>query len=51
LGQLTLEAEQQIVGETKTWLTERAEQVTAFRRYLDRWGDWPNPWEASGQGI
>jgi predicted PolB exonuclease-like 3'-5' exonuclease len=44
LGQLTLEAEQQIVAETKAWLAGKADQVAAFRRYLDRWGDWPNPW-------
>jgi hypothetical protein len=44
LGQLTLEAEQQIVAETKDWLEQKAGQVAAFRQYLNRWGDWPNPW-------
>ncbi|MGA2063448.1 MAG: 3'-5' exonuclease [Thermoguttaceae bacterium] len=51
VGQLTLQAEQQIVAETKGWLEQKAAQVTAFRRYLDRWGDWPNPWEAGEQGV
>ncbi|MGA2621781.1 MAG: 3'-5' exonuclease [Thermoguttaceae bacterium] len=44
LGQLPLETEQQIVNETKAWLEAKAPQAPAFRRYLDRWGDWPNPW-------
>ena len=43
-GQLALEAEQQIVAETKVLLQQKADQVAAFRQYLDRWGDWPNPW-------
>lgn len=45
VGQLSLETEQQIVGETKAWLEQKADQVTAYRQYLDRWGDWPNPWQ------
>jgi 3'-5' exonuclease len=44
-GQLALEAVQQIVAETKTWLEQRADQAAAFRHYLDHWGDWLNPWE------
>jgi predicted PolB exonuclease-like 3'-5' exonuclease len=44
LGQLTLEAEQQLVAQTKQWLQSRADQVRAYRLYLDHWGDWPNPW-------
>ncbi len=44
-GQLTLEAEQQIIAETKAWLEQKADQVAAYRMYLDHWGDWPNPWE------
>ncbi len=44
VGQLVLEAEQAMIAETKKWLEERAEQVRAYRLYLDRWGDWPNPW-------
>jgi len=44
VGQLVLEAEQALIAETKQWLQEHAEQVRAYRLYLDRWGDWPNPW-------
>ena len=45
IGQLTRDAEQQIVEETKAWLQEKAGQVPAFERYLSRWGDWTNPWK------
>lgn len=44
-GQLTLSVEQQIIAATKQWLEEKAEHVGAYRLYLDRWGDWPNPWQ------
>jgi predicted PolB exonuclease-like 3'-5' exonuclease len=45
IGQLTIDAEQALVAETKTWLEEKAVQIPAYRRYLDSWGDWPNPWK------
>jgi 3'-5' exonuclease len=44
LGQLALEAEQQLIAETKQWLESKADGSPAFRLYLDHWGDWPNPW-------
>ncbi|HEX5446535.1 MAG TPA: 3'-5' exonuclease [Pirellulales bacterium] len=43
VGQLTLEQEQVRIAEIKAWLEERAD-VRAYRLYLDRWGDWSNPW-------
>ncbi len=46
LGQLTLNKEQQIIVQTKDWLTDRAEQTAAYRAYLENWGDWSNPWLA-----
>jgi hypothetical protein len=46
LGQLALNAEQQLIAETKRWLESKAESVAAFQRYLAHWGDWPNPWAA-----
>jgi predicted PolB exonuclease-like 3'-5' exonuclease len=50
LGQLSLETEQAIVTETRQWLTQKSEQIEAFRTYLERWGDWPNPWQpAAGE--
>jgi predicted PolB exonuclease-like 3'-5' exonuclease len=45
LGQLPLQAERELVAQTKQWLTEKADQIEAYRLYLDRWGDWPNPWQ------
>jgi predicted PolB exonuclease-like 3'-5' exonuclease len=44
LGLMPLDEEQKIVDETKLWLEQRAEQIPAYRLYLDRWGDWANPW-------
>jgi len=45
VGQLSLDAEQAMIAETKQWLQQRAEQVSAYRLYLEHWGDWPNPWK------
>lgn len=44
LGQLTLDNEQELIDETKQWLTERSEQTPAYASYLAEWGDWVNPW-------
>ncbi|MFV1968296.1 MAG: 3'-5' exonuclease [Pirellulaceae bacterium] len=44
LGRLPLDEEQQIVTETKEWLSDRAADSAAYRAYLEHWGDWPNPW-------
>jgi hypothetical protein len=46
LGQLTLAEEQELIAATKEWLEERANDFPAYRLYLERWGDWKNPWEA-----
>ena len=51
LGNISLEREQEIVGQTKHWLTERAEQCAAFQSYLNDWGDWPNPWTSDEGGV
>ena len=47
LGQITLEQEQQLMMDTKGWLEGRVTSCPAYRSYLDRWGDWTNPWEAT----
>ena len=47
VGQLSLDAEEQIVAETKEWLVERADRSAAYQAYLDRWNDWVNPWRAT----
>jgi 3'-5' exonuclease len=43
LGELTIEREQQIVKETKEYLASNKNKITAFRVYLENWGDW-DPW-------
>jgi 3'-5' exonuclease len=44
LGQLTLDAEQKIIADTKNWLEGKASDIAAYRTYLEHWGDWINPW-------
>lgn len=46
LGQLALAQEQELIAATQCWLEERAADCPAYRLYLDRWGDWNNPWES-----
>jgi predicted PolB exonuclease-like 3'-5' exonuclease len=43
VGELDLEDEQQLIGEMKKWIEERAHKP-AFKQYLQNWGDWSNPW-------
>ena len=45
-GQLELEQEQILVTETKQWLAQH-ENVPAYQMYLENWGDWPSPWNAT----
>ncbi|MBN1908749.1 MAG: 3'-5' exonuclease [Pirellulales bacterium] len=44
VGQLGLDAEQAQIAKTKAWIEQRADDVAAYRHYLDHWGDWSNPW-------
>ncbi len=46
LGQLALDAEQQLIAETRQWLESQVDSSAAYRNYLDHWGDWRNPWAA-----
>ena len=43
LGRLPLEREQALVASVKRWLEGRADGEPAYRRYLERWGDWTDP--------
>ena len=47
LGHISLEREQDLISAAKTWLEARREQSAAYAQYLDRWGDWTNPWEGA----
>ena len=51
LGQLTLEQEQAIIGETKAWLEQRASDQQAYALYLQKWGDWENPWDSKAETL
>lgn len=44
-GQLPLEREQELVGAARAWLTEEARTRPAYEVYLQRWGQWHNPWK------
>ena len=46
LGQLSLDEEQGIIDTTKSWLMARSGERRAYALYLERWGDWLNPWQA-----
>jgi predicted PolB exonuclease-like 3'-5' exonuclease len=43
-GKLTLPQEQERIAQTKQWLEQRADDSPAYQAYLERWGDWVNPW-------
>lgn len=43
LGKLTLEQEQQLVADAKSWLEEQSESIAVYRHYLSHWGDWSPP--------
>jgi len=47
IGKITLEQEQEIIAAAKEYLETSAEAEPAYREYLNRWGDWKNPWEAA----
>jgi 3'-5' exonuclease len=47
LGKLKLSDEQQLVQGVKEWLEERVGTTPAFATYLQNWGAWVNPWEAT----
>ena len=49
VGQLSLDQEQAIVARTKNWIEEQSDANPAYGLYLDKWGDWENPWETASQ--
>lgn len=48
VGELPLEEEQKLVQETKAFLESRQHEVPAFKKYLEHWGTWHNPWAEDG---
>ncbi len=47
VGELSLEAEHGLIVAVKEWLESRADTMPAYRSYLERWGDWSNPWPSA----
>ena len=45
LGAISLDEEQGLIAQTKSWLIGKAGENSAYRDYLERWGDWRNPWK------
>jgi len=43
-GLISLDEEQGLIGQAKSWLTKRAAESPAYQLYLERWGDWRSPW-------
>ncbi len=48
-GRMTLPQEQEIVAESKEWLAERKNESKAYAAYLERWGDWGDPWRVDDE--
>ncbi len=46
VGQLALADEQKLIGGVREWLESKAAAVRGFQLYLERWGDWHNPWKS-----
>jgi len=44
-GDISLDQEQGLIAETKTWLIKKSAENAIFATYLKRWGDWVNPWQ------
>lgn len=44
MGRIALGQEQQLIQAAKAWLADRQGEQPAYRDYLQKWGDWPNPW-------
>ncbi|MEM7473652.1 MAG: 3'-5' exonuclease [Planctomycetota bacterium] len=44
MGKLTLDQEQKCVSTIKATLERESQKHPAYQQYLQRWGDWENPW-------
>ena len=47
IGELTRGQEHELLIEVKDWLTRGQAETRAYRLYLERWGDWTDPWETA----
>ena len=48
-GELSLDAEQDLIDTTRQWLEQRTKECSVYEEYLAGWGDWTNPWKESGR--
>ena len=46
LGDLTLAEERKLIEQSRAWIEEQAAKCQAYHQYLERWGDWDDPWTA-----
>jgi hypothetical protein len=44
-GKISLDQEQELVGHVKEMLEQESHIHSAYKSYLERWGDWNNPWQ------
>lgn len=44
-GKITLDQEHELVAHVKAMLEAEAHIHPAYKTYLERWGDWANPWQ------
>ena len=51
MGSIQLSHEQAMIAETKEWIAAQQDTTPGFAEYLERWGDWPNPWQEEGAGA
>jgi predicted PolB exonuclease-like 3'-5' exonuclease len=47
IGKITLDEEQGLVAQAKEWLIGQSAESAACEKYLEQWGDWPDPRQAS----
>jgi len=51
VGDISLEREHDLIVGAKEFITQRADDVSAYRNYLQRWGDWRSPWGEQAVGV
>lgn len=47
MGRISIEQEHQLVEQTRLLLESQASHHPAYATYLERWGDWQNPWQGN----
>jgi predicted PolB exonuclease-like 3'-5' exonuclease len=47
IGELTRSQEHELLVEVKDWLNRSQADTPAYRLYLERWGDWTDPWQST----